>query len=58
MESLLPGGHEKFFPHHLLRGVVWELEVVDTGVDGRVGAVSGVDLPHNGQTGEQIGQAA
>ena len=56
VEALLTGGHQQPLPHDLLGRVVRELQVVDAGVDGRVGAVSGVDLPDDGQPREEVGK--
>ena len=56
VEALLPGGHQQPFPHDLLRGVVRQLQVVDAGVDRRVGAISGVDLPDDRQPREEVGK--
>ena len=58
METLLPRSHEETLPHDLLGGVVRELEIVDAGVDGGVGAVAGLDLAHDRQAWEQVRQAA
>lgn len=58
VESLLLRRGKQSISHDLLARVVRQLQVVDTGVDGRVGAVAGVNLPHDGQTRMQVGQAA
>lgn len=57
MESLFPGCHEQLLSHDLFGGVVGQLEVVDAGVDGGVGAVSSVDLADDRQTWEEISEA-
>ena len=58
VKSVLPGGRQEPLPHHGLGGVVRELEVVHAGVDAGVGAVRGIDLPHEGQARVQIRQSA
>ena len=58
VKSVLPGGRQEPLPHHGLGGVVRQLEVVHAGVDAGVGAVGGVDFPHESQSGVQIGQPA
>ena len=58
VKSVLPRGGQQPLPHDGLGGVVGQLEVVHAGVDARVGAVGGVDLPHEGQAGVQVGQSA
>ena len=58
VKSVLPGGRQEPLPHHGLGGVVRQLEVVHAGVDAGVGAVGGVDFPHQSQSGVQIGQPA
>ena len=58
MESFLPGGHDQPLLHDLLGGVVRQLEVVQAGVDGGVGAVAGVDLANDRQPGVEVRKAA
>ena len=58
VEPLFARGHEQPLAHDGLRGVVGQLEVVDARVDAGVGAVAGVDLPHDGQAGVEVGQTA
>ena len=58
METFLFSGVQEFFSQYLLGGVVWQFQVVDTGVDGGVGAVPLAVLAHHSQARVQVSQAA
>ena len=56
MEALLSGGIKQPLLEDLLRGVLWELQVVDAGVDRGVEVRGARLLPDDGQAGVEIGQ--